>query len=225
MHLHADFAKRAVVHSENEDWVVSPMKGVERRMLDRIGGEMAARATTIVRYSAGSAFSSHVHTGGEEFIVLEGVFQDEHGDYPAGTYVRNPPTSYHTPRSDKGCVILVKLGQFDPEDRSHIVVDLKKTEAIADPMKDGVSVTSLFKDKRETVRLEHWDASQTIKLGSEGGAEYFVLKGDFVSGDEKFQMSSWLRLPEGEVETIHVGEMGATVWVKTDHLPFAKGTG
>ena len=79
MELNADFSKRVVVHSQSEPWIASPMKGVDRRMLDRIGGEVA-RATTIVRYAPGSKFSAHTHTGGEEFIVLDCVFQDEHGD-------------------------------------------------------------------------------------------------------------------------------------------------
>ena len=98
MELNADFSQRAVVHAARLPWVASPMAGVERRMLDRIGAEVA-RATSIVRYAPQSRFSPHVHGGGEEFLVLDGVFQDEHGDYPAGSYVRNPPTSRHTPGS------------------------------------------------------------------------------------------------------------------------------
>ena len=117
MELNADFSAKALVHSDQVEWLASPMKGVDRRMLDRIGGEVA-RATSIVRYAPGSHFSPHTHTGGEEFIVLEGVFQDEHGDFPAGTYVRNPPTTSHTPGSEPGCVIFVKLWQFDMDDRT-----------------------------------------------------------------------------------------------------------
>jgi anti-sigma factor ChrR (cupin superfamily) len=97
MKLNADFTKRAVVHAATLDWQASPMAGVERRMLDRIGDEVA-RATSIVRYAPHSQFSPHEHDGGEEFLVLEGVFQDEYGDFPAGCYVRNPPQSRHTPR-------------------------------------------------------------------------------------------------------------------------------
>ncbi len=111
MELNADFAQRTLVHSHDVAWKASPMAGVDRRMLDRIGDEVA-RATSIVRYAPGSQFSAHTHTGGEEFIVLEGVFQDEHGDYPAGTYVRNPPTTAHTPGAAEGCVIFVKLWQL-----------------------------------------------------------------------------------------------------------------
>ena len=102
--------------------VPSPTAGVDRRMLDRIGAEVA-RATSIVRYAPASRFPAHVHGGGEEFLVLDGVFQDEHGDFPAGSYVRNPPQSRHTPGSAPGCTIFVKLWQFDPDDRTQVRLD------------------------------------------------------------------------------------------------------
>jgi anti-sigma factor ChrR (cupin superfamily) len=119
------------------DWVASPMAGVERKMLDRIGGEVA-RATTIVRFAPGSAFSPHVHDGGEEFLVLDGVFQDEAGDFPAGAYVRNPPTSSHTPRAEPGATILVKLHQFDPADRTHVRIAADKIAPVAPVGRPGV---------------------------------------------------------------------------------------
>jgi len=97
MKINAEFDQRVVIHSESMDWQDSPMPGVSRRPLDRVGGEVA-RATSIVRYESGSKFSSHVHTGGEEFLVIEGVFQDEHGDFPVGSYIRNPPESFHSKR-------------------------------------------------------------------------------------------------------------------------------
>ena len=127
MELNADFSKRAVVHAAQIPWQASPMAGVDRRMLDRIGDEVA-RATSIVRYAPGSHFSAHTHTGGEEFLVIEGVFQDEHGDFPEGTYVRNPPTTSHTPGSEAGCTIFVKLWQFDMKDRNQFKVDTNSDE-------------------------------------------------------------------------------------------------
>src|ERR687887_1848093 len=132
MEINADFSRRVAVHAARLPWVPSPMAGVERRMLDRIGGEVA-RATSIVPYAARSRFSPHTHGGGEEFLVLEGVFQDEHGDYPAGTYVRNPPTSRHTPGSESGCIIFVKLWQFDPADRTPVRIDTSKKPFLLSP--------------------------------------------------------------------------------------------
>src|ERR1700680_3769184 len=91
MNLNSDFSARAAVHAARLDWTPSPIPGVDRRMLDRIGDE-AARATSIMRYAPHSRFAAHTHGGGGEFLALDGVFQDEHGDYLAGTYVRNPHT-------------------------------------------------------------------------------------------------------------------------------------
>ncbi len=109
--INTNFAERVVIDTNAMPWVPSPMAGVDRRMLDRIGAEVAC-ATSIVRYAPGSALSPHAHDLGEEFLVLEGVFQDEHGDFGPGSYVRNPPGSRHTPASAPGCTIFVKLRQI-----------------------------------------------------------------------------------------------------------------
>lgn len=98
MNLNNDFTTRVVQHAADATWTTSPLPGVTRRVLDRVGDEVA-RATSIVRYAAGSRFDAHGHPGGEEILVLDGVFSDEHGDYPAGTYPRNPPGSRHAPFS------------------------------------------------------------------------------------------------------------------------------
>ena len=214
MELNADFQKRAVVHSEREDWILSPMKGVDRRMLDRIGDEVA-RATTIVRYAPGSAFSAHTHTGGEEFLVLDGVFQDEHGDFPAGTYVRNPPTTSHTPSAAEGATILVKLWQFDPEDRHQMSIDTTKQDP--QQVSEGRSEIHLYKDERERVRIELWEPEQEISQDHKG-FEALVLEGSFTEGGEVFEKNSWLRLPAGMPLTAQTGPNGARLWIKSDHL-------
>lgn len=218
MELHADFTKRVVVHSDEEPWQASPMPGVDRRMLDRIGGEVA-RATTIVRYAPESKFSAHTHSGGEEFIVLEGVFQDEHGDFPAGTYVRNPPTTEHTPGSEPGCTIFVKLWQFDMDDRNQFRKDM--ADELASPV-DGVATAELHKDDRETVTYRKLEAGAALKVNDAGGIEVLVLTGEITEGGDKLQKGSWLRLPEGQALNAEAGASGATVWMKTGHLPFAQ---
>jgi len=217
MELNADFSERAVVHAGRKEWVPSPMKGVDRRMLDRIGGEVA-RATTIVRYAPGSHFSAHTHTGGEEFLVLDGVFQDEHGDFPAGTYVRNPPTSEHTPGSEPGCIIFVKLWQFDMEDRHQMSVDTNSAEWVPDPGRAGVEVLPLYQDNREEVSMEKWQAGEKIGLDSAHGLEVLVVDGSFSESGESFEKQSWLRLPTNTSVVAETGLEGCKVWIKRNHL-------
>ncbi len=217
MKLNADFSARAAVHTARCDWVPSPMPGVERRMLDRVGEEVA-RATSIVRYAPGSHFSAHWHGGGEEFLVLEGVFQDEHGDYPTGSYIRNPPTSAHTPGSTTGCTLFVKLWQFAPEDRTYVRIDTGKMPFFAAPGRAGVEVMPLFEDEDEYVRLERWAPKACVSLANPGGLELLVLAGGFASGGEHFEPQSWLRLPVGSALEAQVDPGGCKVWMKSGHL-------
>lgn len=215
MRINADFSRRAAVHPAEAPWVPSPAAGVERRMLDRIGDEVA-RATTIVRFAPGSAFAAHTHGGGEEFLVLEGVFQDESGDFPVGTYVRNPPTSRHTPASAPGCTIFVKLWQMAPEDRAEVRVTPAGRRFA--PGRPGVEAAPLHRDALEDVRLERWAPGARVAAELPGGMEALVLEGGFAEGGESFAPQAWLRLPKGARLDAVAGPKGALVWVKTGHL-------
>ena len=215
MELTADFSQRVLLHTHDIPWKASPMPGVDRRMLDRIGNEVA-RATSIVRYAPGSKFSAHTHDGGEEFIVLEGTFQDEHGDYPVGTYVRNPPTTAHTPGASEGCTIFVKLWQFDPDDRTQFRVEM------ANDLSGGaVQIQTLHQDARETVRFVMLEPGATLDETPQGGAEILMITGSAIEGGDSLGKGAWLRLPEGAPLTLTAATDGAKLWIKTGHLPFA----
>ena len=217
MELNADFSKRAAVHAARLEWTPSPISGVDRRMLDRIGDEVA-RATSIVRYAPNSKFSAHTHGGGEEFLVLDGVFQDEHGDFPVGTYVRNPPTTRHTPGSECGCTIFVKLWQFDPDDRHQVRIDTNSLSFVAVPGRAGVEAMPLHADTLEDVRLERWAPDADVGLTLDGGGEFLALEGGFTESGEWFEQQSWLRLPAGATLKAKAGRKGCKVWIKTGHL-------
>ncbi len=206
MRVNADFSKRVAVHFDDNEWVASPAPGVERKMLDRIGEEVA-RATTIVRFAPGSAFAAHTHDGGEEYLVLDGVFQDETGDFPVGSYVRNPPTSSHTPSASEGATILVKLHQFDPEDRTEVRRSI-----------NGAGNLKLFQDANEDVQVQDWLAGEVVTLDAQHGLEVFVIDGDYTEAGEEFGKWDWLRLPPGTQSTATAGEAGARVWIKSGHL-------
>lgn len=217
MDKNADFTQRALVHSRQTAWQPSPMPGVDRRPLDRLGDEVA-RATSIVRYTPGSTFSAHTHTGGEEFFVLEGVFQDEHGDYPTGTYVRNPPGTSHRPSAKDGTIIFVKLWQFDLSDRISVRINTQTEPFKPDSSRSGVETMPLFEDQRETVRLERWQPGTSVSLMACGGLELLVLEGSLSQGGDTLEKQSWLRLPvHMDLEAIS-GPEGAVIWLKEGHL-------
>ena len=216
MELNADFSVLAAAHARGREWIPSPMPGVERWMLDRIGGEVA-RATSIVRYAAQSRFSAHTHTGGEEFLVLEGVFSDETGDYGPGSYVRNPPGTQHAPRSEPGCTIFVKLWQFDLEDQEPVAVDTAKLHFVRSEDRTHVETKELFARPDERVRIERWAPHSAIPLRSRNGFEALVLSGGFAL-DESFARHSWLRVPPGVEVVAKTDPTGALLWIKEGHL-------
>lgn len=217
MQIRSDYSQRAVVRPGDEAFVASPLAGVERLLLDREGGEVA-RATTIVRYAPGSHFSAHTHGGGEEFLVLEGTFADEHGTYPEGTYVRNPPGSSHAPRSDEGCTLFVKLMQFDPQDRERKVIDTRRT-AWHPGLVDGLSVMPLHQFGTESVAFVRWAPGTVFKPHTHfGGEEIFVIDGTFEDEHGTYPAGTWLRSPSMSRHHPFTRE-GCTILVKVGHLP------
>lgn len=216
MLLNDDFSRPACIHARRLSWVPSPTAGVERRMLFRIGEEKA-RATSIVRYAPGSRFPPHTHPGGEEFLVLEGLFQDERGDYPAGAYVRNPPGSAHAPGSAPGCIIFVKLWQFRREDLRELTRQPGEGERCAPTAGQSDSLV-LFDDGHEQVRIDEWAADGTIDLPNPRGLELLVLAGGFTQAEQPCSAWSWLRLPPGTDLHARAGATGARVWLKSAPL-------
>ena len=217
MRINADFSRPARVVPRDDDWVRSPESGVDRLMLDRIGDEVA-RATSIVRYAPGSSFHGHRHEKGEEFLVLEGVFSDESGDYPAGHYVRNPPGSSHAPYSRDGCTILVKLRQFADDDLERVVVDTADPAAwpAAEELPQNLR---LHGHGSEEVEMGRFAAGQSYMLEADhGGAEFFVVEGSVTGDGETLGKWCWLRLPAGD--SVRLDATADTLfWLKRGHLP------
>jgi quercetin dioxygenase-like cupin family protein len=217
MKINANFSEIASVHTDTQEWIPSPMAGVDRKPLDRVGDEVA-RATSIVRYAPKSHFSPHVHTGGEEFIVLEGIFQDQHGDYPVGSYVRNPPQSKHQPGSEEGCVIFVKLWQFQPQDRQHVNLIMSKADVSFQDAKTQTIERTLFTDELEQVKYIELQAGCHWDSGANNGNELLVISGSVKYKRTELNKHDWLRLPIGQTLHIEAGNKGAKVWIKTGNL-------
>ena len=188
-------------------------------MLDRIGDEVA-RATSLVRYAPNSTFSPHVHGGGEEFFVLEGDFGDEHQIYPAGTYVRNPIGTKHSPRvGEQGCVILVKLHQFDRQDKAPVVIDTRTAEW---PLRyaPGIEAMLLHQFRDEHAVLIRWAPNTPFKEHTHhGGEETFVIEGCFCDEYGVYPAGTWVRYPDQSSHSAFTRDDGALLYLKSGHLP------
>jgi quercetin dioxygenase-like cupin family protein len=219
--LHADRTRTALVHGAALPWLRSPEPGVERRLLERAGGEVAL-ATSIVRYAPGSRFATHEHALGEEFLVLEGTFSDEHGHYQAGTYVRNPPGSRHAPFSVTGCVIFVKLRQMHPADRHAVraFAHHRSWQRVSAKREECV----LHQADGRLVQLQRLAAGGELALGGATDAqELFVVDGAAVLHDgatTPLQRWGWLRRPQGAAARVGAPD-GALLWTQRGHLPAA----
>lgn len=222
LEINSDFTKRIVITPDDYQWTQSPMPGVERMMLDRIGDEVA-RATTIVRYAPNSTFSAHNHDGGEEFFILEGTFSDEHGERPAGTYIRNPIGTSHTPKIGKdGATIFVKLHQVYKDDDAQLSIDTTKEEWLTGVI-PGLSMMPLHAFKDEHVALMQWAPNLQLHerqvTGEEEVQEILVLKGTFHDEHGSYPTGSWLRLPPATEYTPYTKADGATIYIKAYKAP------
>lgn len=216
MQIHADLSLRAVVHGAQLPWVQSPASGVSRRMLERDGAE-CARATSIVRYAAGSRFDTHLHALGEEILVLEGTFRDEHGRYGAGTYLHNPPGSSHAPWSDEGCTLWVKLRHMRPDDLRRSVVDTRQARWWPG-LVPGLSVIPLHEFGTQNTALVRWEPGTRFRAHRHwGGEEIYVVDGVFEDEHGAYPAGSWLRSPHLSEHQPWTRE-GCTILVKTGHL-------
>lgn len=216
--INADFDQRIVIRPDDYRWVKSPMPGVERMMLDRIGNEVA-RATSIVRYEPNSTFTSHTHAGGEEIFVIEGEFADEHQNYKKGSYLRNPIGTSHTPSIGKeGATIFVKLHQFKERDTEQKVIDTN-TQTWHQGLVNGLTVMPLHKFENEHVALVKWAPNTRFNRHQHwGGEEIFVLAGTFHDEHGHYPAGSWLRNPHMSQHTPFTQDDGALIYVKTGHL-------
>lgn len=218
--INADFSQSVVVHTARVDWQSSPSPSVWRKRLDLAGDPERSRVTSVVRYDPDSKFPSHPHPDGEEILVLDGVFSDEHGHYPAGSYLLNPEGFSHAPFSREGCTLFVKLRQYPGLDRHQIKLDSGVGEWCPNPVA-GVRVMTLYEEAGypEVVRLLRLDPGSAVPARDyPNGAEFFLAEGSCHQDRLRLEPGSWARFPPGA--RLGFGSHdGCTLYLKTGHLP------
>lgn len=216
--LNQDFTKRVVINTQNEIWHTSPSSGVERLYLERDNMGEYAKASSIVKFHPGSKFDNHTHDNGEEIFVLEGTFSDQHGDYPHGTYLRNPHNSDHIPFSKDGCKILVKLRQFQNGDTVSIVKDTLNSVWLQG-LVPGLKVMPLHTFQTEHAAMVKWEPNTQFNTHKHwGGEEIYVVDGVFYDQFGSYPKGTWIRSPHLSEHRPFTKNEGALIFVKTGHL-------
>ena len=216
MKIHTDLKLRVIANTADMPLAPTPVNGIDRKMLERDGDEVA-RATSLVRYASHSSFTSHQHELGEEFFVLKGVFEDEFGQYPAGTYVKNPAGSGHTPFTETGCTLFVKLRYQDPSDNTRVVINTQSSEWCKG-LVSGLNVMPLASFGTTNTALVRWAPGTYFNPHRHfGGEEIFVVDGVFEDVHGRYPKGFWQRSPHMSAHKPFSVE-GCTILVKTGHL-------
>ena len=219
--INGDLSRYVSVDTRELEWAPSPSGTVFRKRVHLVGPAESGQVTSVVRYAADSSFPPHEHPGGEEIFVLEGVFSDEHGDWPRGAFLLNPEGFRHAPFSREGCILLVKLRQYPGEDRVHVALD---TDSLpwASTGHSGIECRRLYEQAgySDTVRLERWEAATSPGTVSyPGGAELFVLEGEFLDEHGAHGVGTWCRFPVGAGHEPHTVS-GCHLYVKEGGLAY-----
>ncbi len=221
--LHGDLSVRATANTNSMEWSPSPSGSVWRKRVHRVGPAESGQVTAVVRYQPDSKFPSHDHPDGEEILVLEGVFSDEHGDWPAGTYLLNPEGFKHQPFSREGCVLFVKLRQYPGKSRRPLQMRTDQMEWQASDIA-GLSVKQLYQQDgfSDRVRLERWSGGALEQRQWPDGVEIFVLAGFMKDQDGRYEKGSWLRLPPGTIQEASTAT-GCELYIKEGGFPYLAG--
>ncbi len=219
--INGDLSQRVSEDTSVMEWSASPSGTVWRKRVHLVGPPESGQVTSLVRYEPGATFPAHDHPDGEEILVLEGVFSDEHGDWPAGTYLLNPEDFRHTPFSRDGCMLFVKLRQYPGRDRQHVVLATHELEWQPGPM-PSVDIKPLYAQQAysDSVHLERWQHGAALgPMSYPGGVEIFVLDGEFRDEAGEHRTHSWLRLPAGATHA-PATDAGCTLYVKRGGLAY-----
>jgi anti-sigma factor ChrR (cupin superfamily) len=204
-------------------WSPSPSPGVWRKRVHRVGPPESGQVTSVVRYDASSVFPVHEHPDGEEIFVIEGIFTDERGDWPAGSYLLNPEGFRHAPSSREGCVIFVKLRQFPGRGRHKVALDTETLDWRPGEIA-GIAIKPLYEQTGfdDVTRLERWiPGFGPVRRKYPGGVEFFVLAGEFRDDSGRYTTGDWLRLPAGGSHRVE-SSRGCMIWIKTGGLRYLR---
>jgi len=211
VNFNLDISKKVVIDTTNKTNKSLSKNGITKVILE---GELenSEQTSSIIEYSPNTQLQIWSHPFGEEIFVLEGIFSNKNGDYPAGTYIRNSSMISDKSFSKKGCKIFIKSNQTNSIDNTQIVIDTNISKWLKGY--GNLEVIPLY----ENTALVKWPKSEKFVQHSHyGGEEIFVLKGEFIDEHGRYPKGTWLRSPHLSTHFPFVEEE-TIIFVKTGHL-------
>jgi len=220
--LHADFERRSVVETATLPFEASPIAGLWCKRVMQAGGVDRGMSTSLIRYDAGATSPSHDHRGGEEILVLAGIFSDERGDFPAGTHMLHPEGFRHRTFSRSGCTLFTKLRQYEGAEREAVFTDTRRptwTERMPGVTSLLLYESPSFPERIRLTRIHRGVAAPVIDLPE--GEEIYVASGTLEDENGRYPTGTWLRMPRGSRHAPR-SETGCTLYVCSGGLPLSR---
>jgi len=213
--LNMDFSQGACLRPDDLEWLSGSIDGASYAYLERDNGG-SSHASYFLRLTAGASFSLQSNVRGVELFVLEGTFSDTAGDYPAGTYIRNPLGIIDNFLTQEGCKLFIKLDQFSKEDIAHVVTrpqDRQWQNGIG-----SLKVLGLHAHNTESSALVAWPKNEVFQSHNHmGGEEIVVISGRFIDEHGEYPAGTWIRSPHMSKHFPRVEEE-TLIYVKVGHL-------
>jgi anti-sigma factor ChrR (cupin superfamily) len=147
------------------------------------------------------------------------VFQDEHGDYPEGTYLRNPAGSKHMPFSRLGCTIFVKLGRFMKDDTAQKNLQTSQQKWLPQKTNPGIKEMLLHSHQGEKTLFIKVSPNTEFEWCHKGkGEEILIINGELHEGQHIYPKGTWLRFGEGGLRKRYTKSNETILFMKTGHL-------
>ena len=219
--VNADPNKVAVVDTNQLAWEPTEHPGVSRKVLEFVSDPRKGRETSLLRFAPGAKLPTETLVDRMDVFVLEGKYEDGHGEYGPHTFLRNQPGYTHTPASKDGCVLYVKWRvPIRPGGGPRLVVDSKTAQWMAFPHR-GADVLHLYPnaDGIETGRIGNVHPNRKIPSHDHSiGEETFVLRGCMKDEYTAYHAGTWFRMPCGVPHAPYTEADGALMLIREGDL-------
>jgi anti-sigma factor ChrR (cupin superfamily) len=218
--VNANANKVAFMDTRTMAWEDTEWPGVQRKVLEFVNHPKMGRETSILKLAAGASLPTTTWAERLDFFVIEGACSDEQGSYGKHTFVRQPPGTTQTLRSDVGCTLYAKWRVPIHKEVARIVIDAMTAQWGEFPHR-GADVLHLYpnKDGIETGRIGHVHTHRKLPSHDHSiGEETLVLEGVLKDEFASYEAGTWFRMPCGVAHAPYTEDLRCKMLIREGDL-------